>query len=321
MRNTEQELATLGPACASPEELPARDGRLVRIGELVSARMDRGGVGNVPLNEAALDVAGKFDGTGMTEVFPVFRTRPAARAARLDLAHFTPKPKRQVSRDGWGPAAQTANWITMDGFLTTYSPFDKGHSPAMSSRRAVAQAPSVGSVLEGVAAALRKEWGAKRYSRDQLFSKLCLLSYYAIPEAVAEALFGYDLPAQVPGVDQSMEDVAAARDSRIVQPFDGETWPHTGGRWTKGERDAMFMMRHIGKMTDAEIAKVVGMSTTQNVYNQIGRRDGWDSDKGYRPDYNAWRPDRELLDLCGLRPEANGQQVKTLRDEGVKAVG
>ncbi|MBB4842487.1 hypothetical protein HNP55_001002 [Paucibacter oligotrophus] len=80
----------------------------------------------------------------------------------------------------------------------------------------------------------------------------------------------------------------------VVQPVGG-TWPHQLGAWTDAEREAMFKMRHLSKMTGAAIAQVTGCSR-QCIDEQIGPAklvNGWAAKSG-------WCPSTAVLTACKL---------------------
>lgn len=76
----------------------------------------------------------------------------------------------------------------------------------------------------------------------------------------------------------------------------GGSWPRVkGSRWTLREREEMFRMRHIDKVSGEQIAKIVGVSR-QSVEEQIGGFVLTKEKLGALP----WSPTDQLLSECGL---------------------
>jgi DNA-binding XRE family transcriptional regulator len=96
-------------------------------------------------------------------------------------------------------------------------------------------------------------------------------------------------------------------DERIVQPVGGK-WPHAGGGFVDAERDAMFKMRHLHKMTGDEIARHVGV-TRQCVDQEIGGAKIMKQKTPQWPPALKWKPSPSLLAECGFTPASPSLQV------------
>lgn len=151
----------------------------------------------------------------------------------------------------------------------------------------------------------------------------------AVPESVASAVAKVlqstpptAIFREAPGVDQlqsapSGERPTLAGDRRagalkivpkalrtVFHPAGG-SWPHVPGEdWTDAKRVALFKMRHLSRMTDAELAKEAGIKAGQQISQLIGSRSGfkrWMNGEPLLPS-NSWEPSAALLQECGLSP-------------------
>lgn len=123
------------------------------------------------------------------------------------------------------------------------------------------------------------------------------LQWLAISDIDAAAIsagIATQSPALVEKADGSVSP------AKIVQPAGGE-WPHkSSSRWSAAEREAMFRMRHIYKLSDSAIASVAGMSSRSIIAQQIGSFEAYKNDLDSSYKQREWRPLGPLLRACGL---------------------
>ena len=185
---------TLGPALADPAELPDRDGKLVRLGEVVCFLMDKNGSDSRPLNVAAVLVADKW-GSAAERLQVVYRTRRAGFATRIDPGDGVPVQEPRGRTVTTRPVGSWSNWVTD---FSAPIPFGGagGRNPNAWTKppKPKAADPAPAALCTAPVAlfdAMRTQWGGMQLQRAHLFHVRSNLAYLAIPAAVAAELFGY----------------------------------------------------------------------------------------------------------------------------------